>query len=57
MFFSANPKELEKSLNRELRDIKDYFDSNGLSINTEKTTYLQFCPKNKKKGNSKNLTR
>ena len=49
MLSSANPKELEKSLNRELRDIKDYFDSNGLSINTEKTTYLQFCPKNKKR--------
>ena len=43
MLSSPIPKELEKSLNRELRDIKDYFDSNGLSINTEKTTYLQFC--------------
>ena len=33
----------------ELTKFKSYFDSNGLSINTSKTTYLLFSPKNKQK--------
>ena len=40
---------LETLVNKELTKVKSYFDSNGLSINTSKTTYLMFCPKNKQK--------
>ena len=46
---NKNIGHLESLANNELMKIKEYFDSNGLSINTTKTTYLLFCPKNKKK--------
>ena len=49
MLANKNNKILEKQINSELAKIKDYFDSNGLSINTSKTTYLYLCPKNKKR--------
>ena len=44
---------LEKQANTELQKIKDYFDSNGLSINISKTTYLYFNPKQKNRGTLK----
>ena len=50
---NPNKKVLEKLVNRELGIIKDYFDSNGLSINISKTTFLHFCPKGEKKENLK----
>ena len=49
MLANKDPKLLEKLINLELTEIKDYFDSNGLSINTKKTTFLHFCPKQTKK--------
>ena len=36
--------ELEKVVNTELDKIKDYFDSNGLTISIDKTSYLHFKP-------------
>ena len=46
---SANSKteNLEKEVNDELLNIKDYFDSNFLSINIQKTKFLHFKPTNK----------
>ena len=46
-----DPEILEALVNNQLSMIKDYFDSNGLSISIPKTTYIHFCPKNKKKHN------
>ena len=52
-FFSSNKlsKTLGHIVNTELKKIKDYFDSNGLSINTTKTTYIHINPKHTKKTN------
>ena len=44
---------LEIQTNTELLKIKDYFDSNGLSINISKTTHLHFNPKQKNRGSLK----
>ena len=46
---SANSKteNLEKEVNDELLNIKDYFYSNFLSINIQKTNFLHFNPTNK----------
>ena len=45
MLSNRNAKTLEEQVSKELIKIKDYFDSNGLAINTSKTTYLYLCPK------------
>ena len=44
-----DPDILEEVVNNQLNIVKDYFDSNGLSISIPKTTYLYFCPKNRKR--------
>ena len=49
IFSCKNAAELNKVVNHDLQNIKQYLDSNGLSINTEKTTYLHYVPKNRKK--------
>ena len=38
---------MEKFANNELSVIKDYFDANGLTISTAKTSYMHFKPKGK----------
>ena len=43
-----NPRILEEVINTELALIKDYYDSNGLSINTSKTTFLHISKKREK---------
>ena len=45
-----DPEILEEIVNNQLSIVKDYFDSNGLSISIPKTIYLYFCPKNRKRG-------
>ena len=45
----SDPETLNKLVNEQLIKIKDYFNANYLSINTSKTTYIIFCP-NQKKG-------
>ena len=49
VFFSADStaENLETKLNDEFIKIKDYFDSNFLSINIQKTNFLHFKPSNK----------
>ena len=47
-FSHEDPAILEQIVNDELQIIKEYFDVNGLSINTSKTTFLHFSPKNNK---------
>ena len=42
-------KNLEKLINEELITIKDYYDSNFLSISIEKSNFMIFKPKNKRK--------
>ena len=42
---NANPTELENTANSELEKVKDYFSSNKLAINVEKTCFLHFLPK------------
>ena len=49
VFSHKNPTELTHLVNEKLAKVKDYFDANGLSINTDKTTYLHFVPKNHKR--------
>ena len=46
---NKNPELLCKQVNEEMAKIIDYFNSNGLSVSIEKTTYMIFTPKNKKK--------
>ena len=45
----SDPEILEEIVNNQLSIVKDYFDSNELSISIPKTTYLYFCPKNRKR--------
>ena len=45
---NKNPELLCKQVNEEMAKIIDYFNSNGLSVSIEKTTYMIFTPKNKK---------
>ena len=44
-----DPEILNRMVNEELNTIADYFNYNGLSASISKTTYLYFCPKNKKR--------
>ena len=50
-FLGSNKKaiELEKEVNTELENIRDYFNANKLSISIKKTTYMIFKPINKPK--------
>ena len=43
-----NPETLNHFINEEMAQVKDYFDSNFLSISIKKSNYLHFQPKNKK---------
>ena len=43
-----NPETLSHFINEEMAQVKDYFDSNFLSISIKKSNYLHFQPKNKK---------
>ena len=43
-----NPETLNHVINEEMTQMKDYFDSNFLSISIKKSNYLHFQPKNKK---------
>ena len=47
---NKDPEKLENLVNEELAKIKDYFDANGLAINTEKSNFVIFNNK-KKNGN------
>ena len=47
--FGNNAKELNELINKELIIIKKYLDSNGLSVNTDKTTFMHFRPQSRKK--------
>ena len=49
IFSCKNTNDLNTKINKELKIIKEYLIANGLSINTEKTTFLHFVPKNKKR--------
>ena len=49
LFSHKNPIELNYLVNEKLAKVKDYFEANGLSINTDKTTFLHFVPKNQKR--------
>ena len=42
-----NPEILNQLINQEMTQMKDYFDSNFLSISIKKSNYLHFKPKNK----------
>ena len=44
-----DPEILNRMANEELNKIAEYFNHNGLSANISKTTYLYFCPKNKRR--------
>ena len=48
-FSCSDPQILNEIVNKELEIIKDFFNANGLSINVDKTTFLVFSPKNRKK--------
>ena len=41
---NENPSDLENIANRELEKIKDFFDANGLIINTSKTSFVHIKP-------------
>ena len=48
LFSNHDPKILNKEVNDEINLIKDYFDSNFLSVSIDKSNFLHFQPKNKK---------
>ena len=49
LYSCKSPDLLCKVINEELDTIRDYFNSNGLSISISKTTYMIFTPNNKSK--------